>query len=92
MSKRLGPISPVVHKVHNNRGKAKLAKEIANLINKSHLEENTDKYVITIKRRDEKYRSKTSQKTAEQTPNNTLESNDKITYRISTRSKKASDY
>ena len=77
------------HGMHlNNRGKVKLAKEIANLINKSYLEENIDKSVITIKGRDEKYRSKTSQKTAEQTPNNTLESNDKITYRISTRSKK----
>ena len=44
--------------------------------------------VITIKGRDEKYRSKTTQKTTDQTPNNTLESNDKIPYRISTRSKK----
>jgi hypothetical protein len=77
------------HGMHlNNRGKAKLAKEIANLINKFYLEENIDKSVITIKGRDEKYRSKTTQKTTDQTPNNTLERNDKIPYRISTRPKK----
>jgi hypothetical protein len=77
------------HGLHlNNKGKEKLARSVANLINKLMLNGDKDKPVITLNWKDEINRYSAAQVSPDQLKSSTLESSDKIANRTSIRQKK----